>query len=80
MYIEILKSGLYGVKILKCKSFLIALRRNSKKCTFLLCKIFKSWSFLTALRRNSKKWIFLSRKNYYNPPFVKSWLHLCNPH
>ena len=31
----------YNVNILKCESLLIALRRNSKKWTFLLHKILK---------------------------------------
>ena len=53
----------YSVKILKCESFLIALRRNSKKWTFLLRKILKSRVFLIASWRNSKKWYFYPVKS-----------------
>ena len=35
--IEIVKGDFYGLSILKCESFWMALRRNSKKCTILLC-------------------------------------------
>ena len=55
MYFHLHRNSFYSVKFLKCESFLIALRRNSKKWTFLLCKILKNGPFLIALRRNARK-------------------------
>ena len=62
LHINSKKWTFYRIKILTCKSFLIASHRNSKKWAFSLREILKTRPFLIALRKMLKSKFFIAQK------------------